>query len=386
MKVLKQGDIYGPEHLGIKDILIEGDKVARIADHIDEYDSIDEVEKIDLGGHIVVPGYLDIHVHITGGGGENGPATRVPEAGLSVLVKNGITTVVGLLGTDGITRSLENLLAKARALNEEGITCRILTGAYGYPSPTLTGDVERDILLIDLMVGVKTAMSDHRSSNLTGEQLIRLGTQARRAGMLSGCGGYVTIHMGNGKAMLDPLFYAIDNSDVPIQKFLPTHMGRTQELFEQGLEFVKRGGTIDVTAGLTRQEQEETADQILRYLKQYPDNLNMTMSSDGYGSAPRFNEKMECIGLTYASPASLHEQIRLLVCQRGTGLETVLNLLTKNPARVLGLSGRKGTVAEGADADLVVYDDTMGILHVMAGGRRAVWDKKVLMKGAFEEP
>ena len=172
MKVLKQGDIYAPEHLGRKDILIEGSRIARIADHIDEYDQIEEVEKVDLGGHILTPGYMDIHVHITGGGGESGPATRVPEASLSVLVKNGITTVVGLLGTDGITRSLENLLAKARAFNEEGITCRILTGAYGYPSPTITGSVERDIALIDLMVGVKIAMSDHRSSNLTGEQLI----------------------------------------------------------------------------------------------------------------------------------------------------------------------------------------------------------------------
>lgn len=385
MKVLKQGDIYAPEHLGRKDILIEGSRIARIADHIDEYDQIEEVEKVDLGGHILTPGYMDIHVHITGGGGESGPATRVPEASLSVLVKNGITTVVGLLGTDGITRSLENLLAKARAFNEEGITCRILTGAYGYPSPTITGSVERDIALIDLMVGVKIAMSDHRSSNLTGEQLISLATQARRAGMLSGCCGYVTIHMGSGKAGLDPLFYAIDNSDVPVQKFLPTHMGRTQELFEQGLEFVKRGGTIDMTAGLTREEIEETADQILSYLKQDPEGLNMTMSSDAYGSAPRFNDEMECIGLTYASPKSLHQQLKVLVCERGASLEKVLNLLTKNPARVLGLTGVKGTVAEGADADFVVYDDSMDILHVMAGGRKAVWDKEVIMKGTFEE-
>lgn len=384
MKILKHGDIYGPEHIGVKDILVEGEKIARIADHIDEYDHIEEVEKLDLEGHILVPGYMDIHVHITGGGGEHGPATRVPEAGLSQLVKCGITTVVGLLGTDGITRSLENLLAKARALKEEGITCYILTGAYEYPPPTLTGDVERDIMLIDRMVGVKTSMSDHRSSNLTGEQLIHLAAQARRAGMLSGCGGYVTIHMGDGKAMLDPLFYAIDNSDVPVQKFLPTHIGRSDALFEQGLAFIKRGGTVDLTAGLTKEDRERMADKILCYLEQYPDNLNMTMSSDAYGSAPRFNEQKECIGLTYASPASLHQQLKLLVCERNVSLDKALNLLTRNPARVLGLTGTKGTVSKGGDADFVVYDSDMDILHVMAGGRKAVWDKKVLMKGTFE--
>ena len=36
-------------------------------------------------------------------------------------------------------------------------------------------------------------------------------------------------------------------------------------------------------------------------------------------------------------------------------------------------------------ADFVVYDDSMDILHVMAGGRKAVWDKEVIMKGTFEE-
>ena len=84
MKVLKQGDVYAPEHLGRKDILIEGNRIARIADHIDEYDQIEEVEKADLKGHILTPGYMDIHVHITGGGGESGPATRVPAPWLAL--------------------------------------------------------------------------------------------------------------------------------------------------------------------------------------------------------------------------------------------------------------------------------------------------------------
>ena len=50
MKVLKQGDIYAPEHLGRKDILIEGSRIARIADHIDEYDQIEDVEKVVIRG------------------------------------------------------------------------------------------------------------------------------------------------------------------------------------------------------------------------------------------------------------------------------------------------------------------------------------------------
>ena len=206
MKLIKRADVYSPRHMGICDILIEGNKIAKIAPRIDGYDGIKEAEILDMEGRRLVPGYIDLHEHITGGGGENGPASRVPEAQAGQLLGNGVTTAVGLLGTDGVTRSLENLLAKTRGLCEEGVTCYMLTGAYGYPAPVLTGSVERDILLIDRIIGVKTSMSDHRSSALTGEELIRLAVQARRGGMLAGCAGFVTIHVGSGKGKLDRCF------------------------------------------------------------------------------------------------------------------------------------------------------------------------------------
>ena len=138
MKLIRQADVYAPEHLGIKDVLIEGNRIAKISDHLDEYASLSDLEIIEADGKILVPGYIDLHEHITGGGGEGGPSTRVPEAPLSCLAESGVTTVVGLLGTDGITRSIENLLAKARSYEEGGITCRILTGSYGYPAVTHT--------------------------------------------------------------------------------------------------------------------------------------------------------------------------------------------------------------------------------------------------------
>jgi len=67
-------------------------------------------------------------VHITGGGGELGPASRTPEAKVNELIEGGLTTVVGVLGTDCISRSLENLVVKCRALNDEGVTAFMYTG------------------------------------------------------------------------------------------------------------------------------------------------------------------------------------------------------------------------------------------------------------------
>lgn len=206
IKLLKNARIYAPAPLGVKDVLVVGEKICRIDDHIQGYEGLPEVEVFDLEGRTLVPGYIDLHVHITGGGGEQGPTSRVPESQLSVFVENGITTVVGLLGTDGITRSIENLVAKARALTEEGITAYALTSAYGYPPITMTGSVEKDIMMVPPIIGVKVAVSDHRSSNPTGEELIRLATAARRAGLLSCTPGLVTMHMGSGKGGLDPIF------------------------------------------------------------------------------------------------------------------------------------------------------------------------------------
>ncbi|MDO4395969.1 MAG: beta-aspartyl-peptidase, partial [Clostridia bacterium] len=100
MKIIKNVNVYAPEKLGKKDILIAGGKICQISDNLDIPESW-EVEVIDGEGLIATPGFIDSHVHILGGGGEGGFGNRTPEATLSGLTRWGITTVVGCLGTDG---------------------------------------------------------------------------------------------------------------------------------------------------------------------------------------------------------------------------------------------------------------------------------------------
>ena len=384
IKLLKNANIYAPSPLGMKDILIVDETICRIADKIEGYEGLPDVETFDLEGKTVVPGYIDLHVHITGGGGEQGPASRVPESQLSVFMENGITTVVGLLGTDGITRSVENLVAKARALNDEGMTAYTLTSAYGYPPTTMTGSVEKDIMMITPMVGVKVAVSAHRSSNPTGEDLIDLATAARRAGLLSNTPGLVTMHMGGGKGRLEPVFYVLDHSDVSPKNLLPTHMLRTPELMEDGVELIRRGGYIDCTTGSTPEEMEVHAGYIMDLLSREGVTADhMTISSDAFGSQPKFNEIGECIGLTYASPKYMHQTVQSLV-KRGLPLEEALKLLTSTPAELLAKKGVKGCVAEGADADILVLGEGLEIDSLFARGKVAVWKGEVRMKGRFE--
>ena len=228
MLLIKNAKVYAPEYVGKKDLLVCGGKIECIEDKIEDFPIACEV--IDAEERILTPGFIDQHVHVTGGGGEGSFHTRTPELQLSELVKGGITTVVGLLGTDGLTRSVENLYAKVQALCEEGVSAYMLTGAYGYPSPTITGEVDRDIMFVEKVLGVKLAISDHRAPNVTENELIQLASKTRTAGMLSGKPGIVVLHMGDADAGLSPVFEALEKSMIPIKIFRPTHVNRRKGL------------------------------------------------------------------------------------------------------------------------------------------------------------
>ncbi len=378
----KNCDVYAPVHLGVRDILLEGGRIAAIGDNLDMWFSAPEIDVRDMEGEIVCPGLIDQHVHVTGGGGEQGPVSRTPELKLTDFTLNGVTSVVGLLGTDGVSRSLENLLFKVRALEEEGLSTWMLTGNYRVPTKTLTGDVQRDICLIDKIIGVKVAIADHRSSAVTGQELARLATEARLGGMLSGKPGLVVMHMGTSEERMATIFWALKHSDVPAGHFLPTHCCRSPELIAEGVELTKMGGTIDFTAELPDNEAG-TAAALCSALRMGADPAFVTMSSDGGGSQPAFNEAGECIGLCSATSVTLLQELRRMIRREGLDLQTALRFFTENPARVIGQAGKKGTVAVGADADLLVLDNGYQVRHVMAKGKIAVWNGAAVMKGYF---
>src|SRR5512139_725146 len=203
--LIKEGTLYAPQNMGMKDILIVGRTIARIADHIDLPSDL-PIRRISASGKVVTPGFVDLHVHLLGGGGEAGPRTRTPEITLSRITRAGVTTVIGLLGTDDVSRRPEALLAKAMQLEAEGVSAFIYSGSYQLPPATITGSIRKDLALIPKVVGVgEVAVSDHRSSQPSFEELCRIAAEARVGGMLGGKAGLVHLHMGSGRRGLDPI-------------------------------------------------------------------------------------------------------------------------------------------------------------------------------------
>ncbi|MDN5313438.1 MAG: hypothetical protein PWQ68_2412, partial [Thermoanaerobacteraceae bacterium] len=251
-KILKGGRLFSPDDIGKKDVLIAGNFIANIAESINPAQDYGEVEVIDLRGKYVVPGFIDQHVHIIGGGGEAGFASRTPEVMLSHVTLAGITTVVGCLGTDGTTRHMASLLAKARGLEAEGISTYIYTGAYEVPTRTITENVRNDIILIDKVIGTgEIAISDHRSAQPGKEEIKKLAAEARVGGILSGKAGVLHLHVGDGQRKLGMIFEILEETEIPITQFTPTHINRNPYLLEDGIKFAKMGGMIDMTSGVS---------------------------------------------------------------------------------------------------------------------------------------
>jgi beta-aspartyl-dipeptidase (metallo-type) len=382
--LLKGGSLYGPEKMGVKDILIVGRTIAKISNRIDLPDHFN-AQVISASGKIVTPGLIDLHVHLLGGGGEGGPRTRTPEITLSKITRAGVTTVVGCLGTDDVSRRPETLLAKAMQLEEEGISTYIYCGSYQFPLATITGSVRKDIALIPKVIGVgEIAVSDHRSSQPTYEELCKVAAEARVGGMIGGKAGLVHLHMGSGKRMLDPILRIVKETEIPIGQFLPTHLTRTESLLEQSIQFAKMGGNIDFTVKGQELSFPLTTGQALKIALDGGVAIEqITLSSDSNGSMPVFDEKGKLIKLVVGDIQNLYLDWKGLV-GGGFPLEDVLKMVTSNPAKRAGIYQSKGSIEEGKDADLLILSSDLKIESVMAKGQMMIHQGEVLVKGTFE--
>jgi beta-aspartyl-dipeptidase (metallo-type) len=377
MYIIKNIDIYAPAALGRKDILVGGTQILAIEESLEALVSSlprGRVRVIDGSGSIAIPGLVDNHLHITGGGGEGGFTSRTPEMEFSRIASAGVTSVVGTLGTDASTRSMNNLLAKVKALREQGISAWCYSGNYQLPLRTVTGNLTDDIVLIEEIIGAgEVAIADHRSSQPSSAELTRLASQARVGGLLSGKAGTVNIHVGGGAEGISLLEEAVAGSEIPRTQFVPTHMGRDQALLNQGISWALAGGYVDFTACTVQQFLDEGEIRCSSALKLLLDTGvaldRISFSSDAGGSLPEFNEKGEYQGMTVGSCTSLLDEVRLAVHVEGLDLPTALAPVTENPAKRLKLQG-KGRLQAGNDADLVILDQqSLKPLQVFAGGR-----------------
>ncbi len=384
LRLLANAHVYSPDDEGLRHVLVGGGRILGMVNDPDDVHA-PGLELIDLAGRRLIPGLIDAHAHITGGGGESGFSSRVPGVCLSQFTRAGITSVVGVLGTDDTTRDTRSLVAQALALREEGLSAWCHTGGYHVPPVTLTGSVRGDIVYVDPIIGVgELAISDHRSSQPSLEELLRIASDAHVAGLITGKAGIVHLHLGDGPRGLAAIRKILSQSELPARVFNPTHVNRRKALFEEALELAAAGVVIDITA-FPVGDGDDALDAVQALERFFASRIapeQVTVSSDGGGCLPDFNSDGEVVSMEIGSPSSLAETLKALL-DRGMPAERALLPFTSNVARLLRLR-RKGRIAPGRDADLVVLDEKNRVSDVMAGGVWQVREGEQQVFGRFE--
>ena|GEM_PF-10330 len=390
MVLVRGGEVFAPEPLGRMDLLSLEGRIVHMAPHIRPRSlPFPDLLTLEAKGRMVLPGFVDAHIHAAGAGGEGGFQNRTPPARLTDLSMAGTTTFVGLLGTDSVTRSPVSLLADVRRLTREGLQGYIYTGAYWLKGATLTGSVRLDLVMVDEVLGCgEVAISDSRGADPDPADIARYAREVRVGALLAGKKGVLHLHMGDEDTGLDPVMEAVRRSHLPIGIFHPTHLNRNPGLMKASFEFLEAGGTVDITAGITPNPPHDTlptapakAIKILLHSGAPPEHI--TMSSDANGSSPVFDDEGRLIHLDVVRPSAVLEAFQDLVLREGVPIDLALRFVSTNPASNLGLL-KKGYLGIGSDADLLIMDDHLEIHAVLARGRPLVLQGRPVAFGTFE--
>lgn len=385
LTLIANAEVFAPESLGRRHVLVGGGEILAVLDDPPSFSGVD-VETVDLGGARLVPGLIDAHVHVTGGGGEAGPETAAPAPMLTAYTRAGVTSVVGLLGTDDTTRSTSGLLRQVRALRREGLSAWAWTGGYHLPPTTLTGSVRGDIAHVSEILGFgELALSDHRSSQPTVHEVARVAADCHVGGLMTGKAGVLHCHMGDGTRGLSMLREILTTTEIPPRTLHPTHVNRKRSLWNEALDFVRLGACVDVTAfppEFADTDEVDAAEAVRAYTEAGLPADRLTVSSDGGGCLPHFDAQGELLRMDFATSGALADLLARLL-KGGMDEAAALAPMTANPAALLRLH-RKGRIAPGRDADLVVLGDDHRPNHVMARGRWHVRDGAPVVRGTFE--
>lgn len=389
--LLTGGTVYSPDPLGRVDVLLVGTNVAAIFPHGKVAAAavegiLGDVTEIDCNGATLVPGLVDGHLHIIGGGGGQGTESRIPELPADAILEAGITTCVGMPGVDTVSRSPSALHARASALSRLGVRSFTMAGGFRWPAPTVSGDLFTDLYHLDGLLGVKIALGERLATAPDLAELTRLLTELQWLRGATGKAAVLHVHLGTRNSPVNLIRDALDASGADPSRVQITHANYSAATLDAAVELASIGCTIDVNPLLNPGRVAGAVapvEAIRRLLSEGRGPEGITVSSDGNASVPRILPHGELERFSYQ--LSLLDLVSALVSEGVADLSTALGFVTRNPARALGIEPI-GSIAVGAPADLVVLDDELAVRHVVASGRLVVRDGTATSPSQFRDP
>ena len=254
------------------------------------------------------------------------------------------------------------------------------------PPATLTGSVRGDLVLLDPLLGVgEVAISDHRSSQPTFDEILRLAADAHVAGLMTGKAGVLHLHLGDGPRGLDLVRRALSESEIPAARLQPDPRQPPQGAVRRGARAGAGRVPVDLTAFPVEDGEDawSAAEGLQRYLASGAPPERVTVSSDAGGCLPCFDADGRVCRMDVGS-AGRAARRRCGTCWPAA-CRWRRSCPPSQPTRpgCCGSPG-KGRIAAGADADLVALDATGGAHTVISAAQIHVRDGKAVRRGTFE--
>ncbi len=339
-----------------------------------------DADVTDATGKKIVPGFLDIHTHGAVGVDVNGATADDLEKIGSFFAGNGTTSFLMSVLTDteeqtewciGEYRSYVEG-RKRRGANLLGIHLEgpFLASEYKGAMPeyllkkgdaelvkkyqalakggiryiTLSPEVEGVAEMMDALkeAGIVAAMGHSGADYATSMKMVDAGVQA-------------ATHLGNAMRLLhqhEPaIFGAALESDIYCETICDgrhLHPGTVRLIVKtKGVDRVVAITDSIMAAGLPDGH--------------YHLGVNEVTVEDG-------DAKLTETGVRAGSTLTQNVALKNLLRFTGLPLQEVLPMLSENPAKLIGVFDRKGSIADGKDADLVLLDEANEIAGVMIGG------------------
>jgi dihydroorotase len=362
----------------ITDILLSDGQIAAISPE----GRVSADERFDARGLVVAPGFIDLHVHLR----EPGQAYKESIAtGTAAAAAGGFTSVCAMPNTHPVNDSARitawmqeparaavvNVFPIAAAtkgsLGEELSDFRELrkAGAVGVTDdgkPILDERLMEDALLLAAKVGFPV-IQHAEDTRLTGGASMNAGPVSFRLGL---------------RGWPNEAESSIVARDVDLARRTRAHLHVAHISTAEALEAVKRvrNGGVRVTCEVTPHHFLLTDENVGEYDTNYKMNPPLRSAEDRDAMIRGlFDASIDCIATDHAPHARHEKEVEFdkaafgitgletalgltlteLHHKRGMPLKRVVELLSTNPARIIGLKGR-GEIAAGAIADITIFD------------------------------